>query len=112
MTTAYNKFFINGEWVEPDRPKLEVINPATEEPFATISLGTTKDVDAAAKAAKAALRSSADIITLPLLVTLIFGPVANASPQKHIAQLGSKVCAARKLRIDSAWLNAKAKTIP
>ena len=38
MTTAYNKFFINGEWVEPDRPTLEVINPANEEPFATISL--------------------------------------------------------------------------
>ena len=29
MTTAYNKFFINGEWVEPDRPTLEVINPVS-----------------------------------------------------------------------------------
>lgn len=57
MTTAYNKFFINGEWVEPDRPTLEVINPATEEPFATISVGTADDVDAAAKAAKAAFAS-------------------------------------------------------
>ena len=57
MTTAYNKFFINGEWVEPDRPALEVINPATEEPFATISMGTADDVDGAAKAAKAAFAS-------------------------------------------------------
>ena len=57
MTTAYNKFFINGEWVEPDRPKLEVINPANEEPFATISMGTAADVDGAAKAAKAAFAS-------------------------------------------------------
>ena len=57
MTTAYNKFFINGEWVEPDRPTLEVINPATEEPFATISMGTAADVDGAAKAAKAAFAS-------------------------------------------------------
>jgi aldehyde dehydrogenase (NAD+) len=57
MTTAYNKFFINGEWVEPDRPTLEVINPANEEPFATISMGTADDVDAAAKAAKAAFAS-------------------------------------------------------
>ena len=57
MTTAYNKFFINGEWVEPDRPTLEVINPANEEPFATISLGTAADVDGAAKAAKAAFAS-------------------------------------------------------
>jgi len=55
MTTAYNKFFTNGEWVEPtERDTLEVINPATEEAFATISLGTAEDVDAAAKAARAA----------------------------------------------------------
>ena len=57
MTTAYNKFFINGEWVKPDRPTLKVINPATEEPFATISMGTADDVDEAAKAAKAAFAS-------------------------------------------------------
>jgi aldehyde dehydrogenase (NAD+) len=54
MTTAYNKFFINGEWVEPKRSTLEVINPATEEAFATIAMGTAEDVDAAAKAARAA----------------------------------------------------------
>ena len=55
MTTAYNKFFINGEWVEPaGRDTLDVMNPATEEAFATISLGTAEDVDAAAKAARTA----------------------------------------------------------
>lgn len=53
MTAAYNKFFINGEWMELDRPTLEVINPATEEAFATIAMGTAEDVDAAAKAARA-----------------------------------------------------------
>ncbi|MDF1764889.1 MAG: aldehyde dehydrogenase family protein [Gammaproteobacteria bacterium] len=55
MTTAYNKFYINGEWIEPaGRPTLDVINPATEEAFATISMGTADDVDAAAQAARAA----------------------------------------------------------
>jgi aldehyde dehydrogenase (NAD+) len=55
MTKAYNKFFINGEWVEPSgRSTLDVINPATEEAFATISMGTADDVDAAARAARAA----------------------------------------------------------
>lgn len=55
MTTAYNKFYINGEWVEPAHSStLDVINPATEEAFATISMGTAEDVDAAAKAARAA----------------------------------------------------------
>ena len=55
MTTAYNKFYINGEWVEPlGRETIDVMNPATEEAFATISMGTAEDVDAAAKAARAA----------------------------------------------------------
>ena len=49
------KFYINGEWVSPQgRKTLDVINPATEEAFATISLGTAEDVDAAAKAARVA----------------------------------------------------------
>ena len=55
MTTPYNKFYINGEWVEPaGRETIDVMNPATEEAFATISMGTAEDVDAAAKAARAA----------------------------------------------------------
>ena len=58
MTTAYRNFYINGEWIEPtSRSALEVINPATEEAFATISLGTADDVDAAANAARAAFAS-------------------------------------------------------
>lgn len=55
MSKAYNKFYINGNWVEPVNKKtLDVINPATEQAFATISMGTAADVDAAAKAARAA----------------------------------------------------------
>ncbi len=55
MTAAYNKFYINGEWMLPaDKSILDVINPATEEAFATISMGTAEDVDAAANAARAA----------------------------------------------------------
>ena len=49
MTTAYTKFYINGAWVEPKTDTtLEVINPATEEPCAVISMGNADDVDAAA----------------------------------------------------------------
>ncbi len=55
MTKAYNKFYINGKWIQPtDRDTLDVINPATEEAFATISLGTANDVHDAALAARAA----------------------------------------------------------
>eukprot|EP00903_Cladosiphon_okamuranus_P002754 g2752.t1 len=51
----YLQFYINGEWVDPVEPRtLDVENPATEEPFATISLGSAADVDKAVAAAKAA----------------------------------------------------------
>ena len=56
----YRKFFINGKWVEPaEENPFEVINPATEEACAHISLGGQADVDAAlgisSEAAKKAL---------------------------------------------------------
>ena len=52
------KFYINGQWVSPSKPNdYEVINPSTEEAFATISLGSTEDTTAAVAAAKKALVS-------------------------------------------------------
>ncbi len=52
------RIYIDGKWVESHgKGRLNVINPATEEPFATISLGDATDVDAAVKAAKAAFDS-------------------------------------------------------
>lgn len=54
----YLKFYINGEWVDPVTPRtLEVENPATEENFAKISIGSAADVDKAVAAAKAAFPS-------------------------------------------------------
>lgn len=51
----YLQFYINGEWVDPVEPRpVEIENPATEEPFARISLGSHADVDKAVAAAKAA----------------------------------------------------------
>ncbi|HBS99998.1 MAG TPA: aldehyde dehydrogenase family protein, partial [Citreicella sp.] len=50
------QFYINGAWVDPATARdHEVINPATEEPCAIISLGDQADTDAAVAAAKAAL---------------------------------------------------------
>jgi len=49
------KFYIDGAWVDPAAPStLGIINPATEETFAQISLGSRLDVDRAAKAARRA----------------------------------------------------------
>jgi acyl-CoA reductase-like NAD-dependent aldehyde dehydrogenase len=49
------KFYIDGAWVDPAAPAtLGIVNPATEETFAQISLGSRQDVDRAAKAARRA----------------------------------------------------------
>src|SRR5271154_515002 len=46
------QFYIDGKWVSPAKTRdFEVINPATEEQIATISLGTQQDVDSAVAAA-------------------------------------------------------------
>jgi aldehyde dehydrogenase (NAD+) len=56
--TDTRKFYIDGRWVDPVAPRtLEVINPATEEAFATISIGAAGDVDKAVAAARKAFES-------------------------------------------------------
>ena len=53
--TDYTKFYINGEWVDPVEPRtMDVVNPATEEAYTKISIGSKADVDKAVAAAKAA----------------------------------------------------------
>jgi aldehyde dehydrogenase (NAD+) len=52
------QFYIDGKWVNPTKAHdFEVINPATERPIATISLGTAPDVDRAVAAAKSAFET-------------------------------------------------------
>jgi aldehyde dehydrogenase (NAD+) len=52
------QFYIDGKWVRPtEAHDFEVINPASEDPIATISLGTAADVDKAVAAAKRAFVS-------------------------------------------------------
>ena len=56
MTKHDKQFYIDGQWVEPiGKETLEVINPATEQPIATIALGNEKDVDRAVAAARRAI---------------------------------------------------------
>jgi len=52
------QFYIDGKWVSPTQADdYLVINPATEEPVATISLGGAVDVDRAVAAAKGVFKS-------------------------------------------------------
>ncbi len=54
------QFYIDGQWVDPVTPNpFDVINPATEEAFARISLGSREDVDKAVAAAVNAAESYA-----------------------------------------------------
>lgn len=51
----YLQFYINGQWVDPAQPEtLDVVNPATEQAFAAVSVGSKDDVDIAVKAARQA----------------------------------------------------------
>ena len=51
-------FYIDGKWVTPNsKEEIKVINPATEEECAVISLGNKEDIDMAVKAAKKAYSS-------------------------------------------------------
>ena len=51
------ELLINGKWVPPESGQYStILNPATEEVIAHVAAGSEKDVDAAAKAAKAALK--------------------------------------------------------
>ena len=52
------QFFIDGQWVDPVEPRtLDVVNPATEEVYGRISIGTAADVDKAVAAAKRAFET-------------------------------------------------------
>ncbi|QDC04136.1 aldehyde dehydrogenase family protein [Pseudomonas sp. S07E 245] len=56
----YSTFFIGGQWVAPASStfsRLAVIDPATEEAFAEIAMGTKEDVDLAVQAASKAFET-------------------------------------------------------
>ena len=77
------KFYINGEWVEPQGAEtIEVINPATEEGVGTVRLGNHGDVAAAVAAAAA--------------VTTAAAPVAASRFQGAVIQLNEEVQSGRR----------------
>ena len=52
------KFYINGSWVKPNSSEeIKVIDPATEQNCAVITLGNKADVDLAVSAARDAYDS-------------------------------------------------------
>jgi len=54
----YAKFYIDGEWVESTTShRQELIDPTTEEVFATVAMATVEEVDTAVAAARRAFKS-------------------------------------------------------
>ncbi len=52
------QFFVDGQWVDPLEPQtLDVVNPATEQVYGRISIGSAADVDVAVAAAKKAFET-------------------------------------------------------
>ncbi len=65
------QFYIDGKWVGPIiENNFPVINPTSEEPIATISMGTAADVDKAVAAAKAGFESYSETSTEDRLALL------------------------------------------
>ncbi|HUO93386.1 MAG TPA: aldehyde dehydrogenase family protein [Rhizomicrobium sp.] len=78
-------FYIDGKWVSPVTPKtLEVINPANEEAYARISLGSKADVDKAVAAARKAFETYSKTSREERLALL--GKIIEVY-QKHYAEM-------------------------
>ena len=95
------KFYINGAWVDPAAPRtLDVINPATEEPCATISIGAAADVNRAVAAAKAAFpkfsqATQAERVALLRRIVECYKARAEDIAQAVSAEMGAPIAMAR-----------------
>ncbi len=103
------KFFIGGQWVEPSTDdRLEVINPATEEPIGTIALGGPADVDAAVAAARAAFDAWAQTSVeerLAILnkITELLGARADELAATISAEMGAPIGLAKAAQAASGF---------
>ncbi len=103
---TYDKFYINGQWVEPiGKGTSEVINPATGEVSATVPYGNAEDVDAAVTAARNAFPSwsqtSAATRADFLRKIAVEGEKRNADlTQTIIDELGMPIQNAAVLQVD------------
>lgn len=110
---TYNKFYINGQWVDPIGQEMnDVINPATGEISARVPIGNEADIDAAVAAAKAAFESwsqtSADEREEFLRKLASEGKKRNADlTQTIIDELGMPVQHAAAYQVDALEIICK-----
>ncbi|KFE34024.1 aldehyde dehydrogenase family protein [Thioclava atlantica] len=96
------EFYIDGQWVAPQAARdYQVIDPATEDPCAVISLGDQADTDAAVAAAKAALpgwraTDPAERIAAVERIAKIYDERADEMAQAISLEMGAPIDLARR----------------
>ena len=99
------QFYIDGKWINPTTPHdFEVSNPATENPIATISLGTSADVDKAVAAAKRAFESYSetkvdDRLTFLRRIIEVYRSRADEMAETISQEMGAPLSLSRKAQV-------------
>ncbi len=99
------RFYIDGKWVSPAVDQdFEVINPATEEAVATISLGCAADVDKAVVAAQQAFDSYSETtvdsrLSLIRRIIEVYQAKSEEMAQTISEEMGAPVSLCRKAQV-------------
>ena len=99
------KFYIDGKWVNPAKGhEFSVINPATEEPFAVISLGSIADVDKAVVAAKTAFETFSGVtvdqrIALLRRIIEVYKAKSEQMADTISQEMGAPISLSRKAQV-------------
>src|ERR1700730_13434615 len=99
------RFYIEGEWINPSSPQsFAVINPATEQSVATISLGDGADVDRAVTAAKRAFESYSETsieyrLALLRRVTEVYEANRDKMAEAISLEMGAPLSLSRKAQV-------------
>ncbi len=107
------KFYIDGKWIDPTKANdFQVINPANEEPIATISLGGAADVDKAVNAAKTAFESYAELsldrrIALLQRIIEVYQSKMEEMSQSISQEMGAPISLSRAAQVPAGFRHLK-----
>jgi aldehyde dehydrogenase (NAD+) len=107
------QFYIDGKWVSPTKAHdFEVVNPTTEEPIATISLGSASDVDKTVAAAKRAFESYAETTVEERLALLrriieVYKATSEEMAQTISQEMGSPISLSRAAQAPAGLAHLK-----
>jgi aldehyde dehydrogenase (NAD+) len=109
----YRNFYIDGKWVKPAAQNdFPVINPATEEVVAVISLGTAVDIDRAVAAARRAFTAYSETtveerVALLRRISEIYRAKADEISQAITREMGTPITLSRKAQVPSGLAHLK-----